>query len=278
MVSNKRFTSVDPCESPRLPGEDAESRLRSLVDDLHRRFYQATGLEVITVAVDPESDDQLFPWRPHPLCANRCDETSCRRRWMEHAEELRNSGIAHWHRCECGMYCAVAPIKLDDHCVAASRLVCSGDLPQETVAAHAELLALLADCLPKRLTPDTANAATDHAVSNPLIAKSLSYLQKRLADQGLSVGSVANALDVNDTYLGHLFAKETGERMSRYITRKRIEHARHLLSTTDWTIKRIAFACGFANASWFGQRFRVEVGQSPGDYRSKRRAGEHPRA
>ena len=273
MVSNQRFTPIDPCADPRPPAEDAATRLRRLADDLERRFRRATGLEVITVAVDPDDHGSLFPWRAHPLCGDRCDQPTCRRRWIHHAEELHGHGTAHWHRCDCGMYCAVAPIKVNEQCIAAARLVCSNDLPEETISAHAELLALLAECLPRCLATEAAEAGdatpVDHAVSHPLVAKALAHIRKHLAEQDLTVARVAGALDVNDTYLGHLFAREIGERMSRYIARKRVERACHLLANTDWKIKRIAFACGFANASWFGQRFRAEVGQAPGDYRRK---------
>lgn len=54
------------------------------------------------------------------------------------------------------------------------------------------------------------------------------------------------------------------------IQRQRIEHAVHLISSTDATIGDIASACGFYDQSSFTRQFRHLLGLTPGAYRSRR--------
>lgn len=54
------------------------------------------------------------------------------------------------------------------------------------------------------------------------------------------------------------------------VQRQRIEHAVHLITTTDDTIGDIAAACGFYDQSSFTRQFRRLLGLTPGAYRSRR--------
>ena len=56
----------------------------------------------------------------------------------------------------------------------------------------------------------------------------------------------------------------------RLIQRLRLEHAVHLITTTDATLGDIAAACGFYDQSSFTRQFRFVLGLTPGAYRSTR--------
>ena len=52
-----------------------------------------------------------------------------------------------------------------------------------------------------------------------------------------------------------------------FLQEARIKHACSLLRQTDWTIKEIAYACGFSSPHYFATCFKNSVGVTPTDYR-----------
>ncbi|MEM6504517.1 MAG: AraC family transcriptional regulator [Planctomycetota bacterium] len=56
---------------------------------------------------------------------------------------------------------------------------------------------------------------------------------------------------------------------ARYLTRIRINAACSLLTRTDDDLSSIALSCGFHDASHFVKQFKKQMGQTPGEYRSR---------
>lgn len=109
----------------------------------------------------------------------------------------------------------------------------------------------------------------EHALnqySQPIQA-AIRLVQTELSED-LSVTAVAEKLNMNRNYLSDLFRRETGETFSAYVLRKRIEQAKHLLSSTPLPIQDIAWAVGIPDANYFARLFRRETGQTPKDFRS----------
>jgi AraC family transcriptional regulator len=63
------------------------------------------------------------------------------------------------------------------------------------------------------------------------------------------------------------FSMALGSTPHAYITERRMQHARTLLSTTDSPIADIAAHCGFAHQSHLGAVLKKRLGLSPGQYR-----------
>lgn len=61
-----------------------------------------------------------------------------------------------------------------------------------------------------------------------------------------------------------------GVSTKQYITRTRIDVARHSLTHTTKSITQIALACGYSDQSSFTRRFRQSVGLTPQAYRDNR--------
>nr|WP_235196433.1 helix-turn-helix transcriptional regulator [Streptococcus mitis] len=64
-----------------------------------------------------------------------------------------------------------------------------------------------------------------------------------------------------------MFKKETGETLVKYITDKRINAAKSLLSQTNISISQVSCQVGYDNYSYFTKIFKQRTGLSPGDYR-----------
>jgi len=64
------------------------------------------------------------------------------------------------------------------------------------------------------------------------------------------------------------FSTTVGE----FLRRKRIEHACHLVSTTNIALAEIAMTCGFSDQSHFSATFRRQVGLTPARFRQMAQA------
>ncbi len=83
----------------------------------------------------------------------------------------------------------------------------------------------------------------------------------------LSLSSLAQEINVSAGYLSSLFRRETGETLTAYVNRRRIENAKRLLRTTRLQIQTIAQHCGIVDVHYFAKIFKKLVGITPKEYR-----------
>jgi len=85
----------------------------------------------------------------------------------------------------------------------------------------------------------------------------------------LRLSEIAHHVHLSPTHLCRLFKQKTGEHLFDFLTRVRLQEAKHLLWTTDSKIAEIAFRTGFENARYFSHIFQVKVGITPTEYRRR---------
>lgn len=83
--------------------------------------------------------------------------------------------------------------------------------------------------------------------------------------------SLSIALGLSEPTLYRMFRKYLGMSLNSYIRLVRLRGAQNLLERTDQEITEIAYTCGFGSLSNFYRVFREMTGQSPGEYRRRRR-------
>ncbi|MDD5349694.1 MAG: AraC family transcriptional regulator [Chthoniobacteraceae bacterium] len=83
----------------------------------------------------------------------------------------------------------------------------------------------------------------------------------------LAAHEVTQTVGLSRNYLAARFRKRFGATMENYLLRRRIEVARHLLFTTDFLIKEVAFRVGIPDPQYFNKQFRRIVGMSPCAFR-----------
>jgi len=91
-------------------------------------------------------------------------------------------------------------------------------------------------------------------------------------DRPLSVGSIADAVQLSPSRLSHLFKEQIGIPPARFVELRRIERAQGLLESTSLPIAAIAETTGFSTQFYFAARFKALAGTSPSDWR-RRAAG-----
>lgn len=136
----------------------------------------------------------------------------------------------------------------------------------DPAALQARALVLAALAGVQRALDDRLDA---RAPAEPaLIARLRVLIQNQLGDHELSVRRLGEQSGCSADHLSHRFRATTGEHLVAYINRQRMERAAHLLAATDLAVKEVAWACGFATASYFIRTFRTHHGDTPVAWRA----------
>ncbi|MCL2374758.1 MAG: helix-turn-helix domain-containing protein, partial [Treponema sp.] len=85
----------------------------------------------------------------------------------------------------------------------------------------------------------------------------------------ISLEEIAKTSGFSAPYFSTIFKEEMGENLSRYLNRLRVEKAGYMLTGTNFSLSKIACACGFEDQSWFSKIFKLYTGMNPGKYRSQ---------
>ena len=98
------------------------------------------------------------------------------------------------------------------------------------------------------------------SVASRLVVRSRRYIRERYADPKLDLAAIAAYAEVSKNHLSWEFARETGENISTYIARVRVEAAKSLLATTALKTYEIAEKVGYSNVETFCRVFKKITG------------------
>lgn len=85
--------------------------------------------------------------------------------------------------------------------------------------------------------------------------------------QKLTLESIANALNLNPSYISHIYKQEMGISPIQYVLHRKFGEAQGLLMDTELSVNEISDLLGFANTAHFNAMFKKHVGITPGQYR-----------
>jgi len=91
------------------------------------------------------------------------------------------------------------------------------------------------------------------------------YIEEHLDEASLH--SIARHVYLNPTYLSKVYKSETGQSLSDYIFRRRMERAAELLGSTNRKVYEIARELGYVKPSYFIKLFKDYYGLTPQEYR-----------
>lgn len=96
------------------------------------------------------------------------------------------------------------------------------------------------------------------------------FIFKHLYEE-INLSKLAKTVQLNPNYLSQLFKKEVGIPINEYIKRQRIEEAKKLLVSSNYSLLDIAAWLNFHDQSHFTRLFRKFTGTTPKKYRDKYR-------
>ena len=84
----------------------------------------------------------------------------------------------------------------------------------------------------------------------------------------LSLSTLSHIQNLSPGYLSALFRRETGQTLTDFVNKRRMDFARHLLQTTTLQIQTIAQHCGITDVQYFSRLFKKYTGMTPKEYRN----------
>lgn len=93
------------------------------------------------------------------------------------------------------------------------------------------------------------------------------YILSNLAHD-ISVQAIADHLHMHPSYVSRLYKLETGENVSDFIAKRKLEKAAALLKTSPMKVYEISVAIGYQNPHYFIKLFKKHYGSTPQEYRN----------
>jgi AraC-like DNA-binding protein len=90
-------------------------------------------------------------------------------------------------------------------------------------------------------------------------------------EKDLSIQEISNQMGVSYSNFRKLFKEFTGIAPATYQQELRLQRAKELLSTTDFSIKEIAYRLRFETPDYFSSKFKVKTGCKPSEFRHRTR-------
>ncbi len=90
---------------------------------------------------------------------------------------------------------------------------------------------------------------------------------RQTLEENVSIQMIANEMGVGYSNFRKLFKEHTG--LSPFVFQQdlKLQRAKELLSTTQMSVKEIAYRLGFDSPDYFSQKFKMKVGVKPSDFR-----------
>ena len=90
-------------------------------------------------------------------------------------------------------------------------------------------------------------------------------------EEKITVQEIAAELGSSYSNFRKLFKEYTGLSPAFYQQDLKLQHAKELLSTTDMSIKEIAYRLNFDSPDYFSSKFKAKIGCKPSEYRARMR-------
>lgn len=100
---------------------------------------------------------------------------------------------------------------------------------------------------------------------SPYVDRAIAYLAQHVTTA--SADQLAQAVNLDRSYLSTLFKQVTDLTPGQYIRNFRITKARHLLESSMLPIEKVAQHCGYDHANSFTRIFKQTYGMTPREYR-----------
>lgn len=102
-------------------------------------------------------------------------------------------------------------------------------------------------------------------IENPIISKAKKYIHENLSED-IGLDNIAGHVYLNPVYFSRFFKQHTGQTLTEYITKARINLAYEMLSSHKYRIHEISRACGYKSSKYFAKIFKQHTGQTPSEY------------
>lgn len=93
------------------------------------------------------------------------------------------------------------------------------------------------------------------------------YIDANYTDSSMSVAQVAEVVGIHQSTLSTMFKRAYGDTLINYIRTQRVNKAKHLLTSQDYSLEEVANAAGFGSLNTMYRAFKAKEGLPPGKLR-----------
>lgn len=131
---------------------------------------------------------------------------------------------------------------------------------------HGKVLELLAVLCDEVICESTVNyyGIRIHKEEYEAILKAKDLIQREYANP-LTVAEIAKKTAISESRLQEGFKQCFGKTVNTYIMERRMEMAKKLLETGNYSVDSTAWMVGYAHTGYFIRRFKEEYGMTPGE-------------
>lgn len=136
-------------------------------------------------------------------------------------------------------------------------------LESDEIMLHSLILELI-----HSLSDDCVTASSRGGVKQgnyAAIENAVKYIKENLVSN-LSLEAVAEYSGFSPVYFHTLFKSATGRTLRDFVEEQRIKRAANMIVSTDSTLTRIAYECGFSSQSYFSYAFKRRMKLTPREY------------
>jgi transcriptional regulator GlxA family with amidase domain len=108
--------------------------------------------------------------------------------------------------------------------------------------------------------------APENTIQNRRVRAVIDFMNANI-HRRIPMTELAEVVNLSTSHLSRLFKSETGVPPGEYLSRLRMEKARHLLATSFLSIKQIMATVGYNSKGHFVRHFRKAFGLAPSKYR-----------
>ncbi len=117
------------------------------------------------------------------------------------------------------------------------------------------------------LAPASVSLPSIRGALNPRSLRRVTDFIEAQLNEELSIEVLAKEASLSPFHFARAFKGATGTTPHRYLTHRRIERAKVLITEGELPLVEVADECGFSSQAHFSRRFKQFVGTTPGEYR-----------
>jgi two-component system response regulator YesN len=122
----------------------------------------------------------------------------------------------------------------------------------------------------KEIIENSINSMLKKKNSQLLMISAENYIHRHL-ESNFGIEEICHYLGISPSYFSLLFKQQYGETFVEYLSKQRIERAKSMLVLSDKSIKQIGNKVGFFERRYFTSVFQKYTGETPSEYRDKRK-------
>lgn len=102
-------------------------------------------------------------------------------------------------------------------------------------------------------------------VDNPAFSELIVYIKEHSSEK-LSLEQLGKKFGLSAGYICNLFSKYYNTTLTRFLTKVRMERAAELISGRRYSLKEVAFECGYVDYFYFNKVFKGYYGMAPSQF------------